>query len=330
MPTPQPTATTEDDLARVKGLLVGHHTLTARATGCTVVVCAEGTVGGVDVRGGAPGTRETDLLAPDATVEHVHAVMLAGGSAFGLDAATGAMRWLEARGVGFKIGRACVPIVPAAVLFDLWHGDVTVRPDAAAGAAACDAALAAGEGRVAQGRVGAGAGATVGKLFGFERASPGGIGSASITAHGVTVGALMAVNAVGDIVDPSTGQIVAGARDERGHWLDCQAWLLREGRSGLMSPAASQAGGATVIGVVGTDAKLTKAQAKRLATMAHDGLARTIRPAHTIGDGDTIFALSTGQAPTAAPADMMVLGAMAAQAVEAAVLRAVQQAQRRL
>jgi L-aminopeptidase/D-esterase-like protein len=315
--------TTPDDLAQVTGLLVGHCTLTARATGCTVVLCPEGAVGGVDVRGGAPGTRETDLLAPDATVTHVHAVMLSGGSAFGLQAAHGAMQWLEARGHGFKIARACVPIVPAAVLFDLWHGDIRIRPDAASGHAACDAALASQGARVWQGPVGAGAGATVGKLFGFERASPGGVGSASITSHGVTVGALMAVNAVGDIVDPSRGCIVAGAHDEQGHWLDCQAKLLREGRSNLLAPAAQQAGGATVIGVVATNARLSKAQAKRLATMAHDGLARTIKPAHTVGDGDTIFALATGRQDSQADVDMMVLGAMAAQVVEVSVLRAV-------
>jgi L-aminopeptidase/D-esterase-like protein len=302
-----------DHLNRVEGLLVGHHTMTARATGCSVVICPEGAVAGVDVRGGAPGTRETSLLAPDATVDRVHAVLLTGGSAFGLDAAGGVMRWLEERGIGFKLGRACVPIVPAAVLFDLWHGDVRVRPDAAAGYAACEQA---GSDAPTQGRVGAGAGATVGKLFGFERTSPGGIGTASVTVDGVTVGALIAVNAVGDVIDPSTNRIVAGARRDDGGFIDSQAALLQGQASDLL-----KAGGATVIGVIATDAKLDKAQCQRLATMAHDGLARTIRPAHTPADGDTIFALATARRESTVP--LLTLGAMAAEAVQHAVLRAV-------
>jgi L-aminopeptidase/D-esterase-like protein len=283
-----------------------------------VVLCEAGAVAGVDVRGGAPGTRETELLAPDATVQQVHAVLLAGGSAFGLDAAGGVMRWLESRGVGFKLGAACVPIVPAAVLFDLWQGNAAVRPDAASGHAACEAATT---GPVAQGRVGAGAGATVGKLLGFEHASPGGIGSASVCAQGITVGALIAVNAVGDVIDPQSGRIVAGARTTDGRFADSQAALL-DGKAGLaLRQAASKAGGATVIGVVATDVALTKAQAKRLAMMAHDGLARVIKPAHTPADGDTLFALSTGTSQ--APCDLLLLGAMVTQAVETAVLRAV-------
>jgi L-aminopeptidase/D-esterase-like protein len=314
---------TTDHINRVRGLSVGHHTLTQRATGCTVVLCGDGAVAGVDVRGGAPGTRETNLLAPDALVDRVHAVLLTGGSAFGLDAAGGVMRWLEARHIGFKIGRACVPIVPAAVLFDLWHGDVRVRPDAAAGFAACEAASTAAP---AQGRVGAGAGATVGKLYGFDQASPGGIGTASVTVGDITVGALIAVNAVGDVVDPASGAVVAGTRHADGSFIGLQAALMRGDKPNLLRERSTQqAGGATVIGVIATDAVLSKAQAQRLALMAHDGLARTIAPAHTPADGDTLFAVSTGLVGSEASTDLMLLGAMACDAVQRAVLRAVTQ-----
>ncbi len=311
---------TDDHLCRVAGLEVGHHTLTQRDTGCTVVLCRDGAVAGVDVRGGAPGTRETDLLAPDALVDGVHAMLLTGGSAFGLDAAGGVMQWLEERRIGFAIASVVVPIVPAAVLFDLWHGDARIRPDAAAGYAACEAATRQAP---MQGSVGAGAGASVGKLFGIQRAMRGGIGSASVTVDGVTVGALIAVNAVGDVIDPATQRVVAGARADDGSFIDTQQALLRGVAGTLLRPTGSaKAGGATVIGVVATDVSLTKAQAKRLATMAHDGLARTIRPAHTPADGDTLFAIATGR--SAATADLTMLGAMATDAVARAVLRAVQ------
>ncbi len=235
------------------------------------------------------------------------------------------MRWLEERGIGFRIAHVTVPIVPAAVLFDLMRGDHRIRPDAAAGYAACNAASTQPP---AQGRVGAGAGAMVGKVFGFDRASPGGIGSASVRVDGVTVGALIAVNAVGDVIDPSSGRVMAGAREDDGTFIDTQAAMLA-GRTSLLRAAtaqrAPQAGGATVIGVVATDAKLDKAQAKRLAVMAHDGLARAIRPAHTPADGDTLFALATGTARTqhARAPDLMLLGAMAADAVTRAVMNAV-------
>ncbi len=308
-----------DTITDVEGLVVGHHTMKQRDTGCTVLICREGAIAGVDVRGGAPGTRETDLLAPDATVERVHAVLLSGGSAFGLDAAGGVMRWLEQQQIGFAIAKVHVPIVPAAVLFDLWHGDTRVRPDAAAGYAACEAATSSPP---MQGSVGAGAGATVGKLFGLERATRGGIGSASVTVGGVTVGALIAVNAVGDVVDPDTGQVIAGARADDGSFINIRQALLQSAHPSLLrKPSMQRAGGATVIGVVATDALLSKAQAKRLATMAHDGLARTIAPAHTPADGDTLFALSTARSQ--APVDLMVLGSMAADVVARAVLRAV-------
>jgi L-aminopeptidase/D-esterase-like protein len=309
-----------DSLADVPGLEVGHHTDARRPTGCTVVLCgAEGAVAGVDVRGAAPGTRETDLLDPTNLVDRVHAVLLAGGSAFGLDAAGGVMAWLEEQGIGYPVGPARVPIVPAAVLFDLWLGDARIRPDADSGRAACEAARQARQG-AAQGNVGAGAGAVVGKLWGIERAMKGGLGSASVKVGGITVGALVAVNAVGDVCDPTSGELLAGARTPDGrHLLDSAATITRGDL-----PARALVGAATTIGVVGTDAVLTKAQAQRLATMAHDGLARCIRPAHTMGDGDTLFAVATGAAGRAI--DLTVLGTLAAQTVEWAIVRAVQHA----
>jgi L-aminopeptidase/D-esterase-like protein len=304
-------------LTDVAGLQVGHHTLTERSTGCSVVLCPQGAVCGVDVRGAAPGTRETDLLRPDNLVEQVHAVLLSGGSAFGLDAAGGVMRWLEERGHGFTVGAARVPIVPAAVLFDLWLGDTRIRPDHASGHAACNAAHA---GAPEQGNVGAGAGAAVGKLFGIERAMKGGIGTASVRVGAITVAALIAVNAIGDVIDPASGRVVAGARtaDRRSTLNSVQAMLRGE------LPARALAGMATTIGVIATDAVLSKAQANKLATMAHDGLARTIHPVHTMTDGDALFALATGA--SGRPGEMTVLGVMAAEATARAVLNAVRAA----
>lgn len=306
-------------ITRVAGIEVGHFTDPRRPTGCTVVLTRAGALAGVDVRGAAPGTRETDLLAPGNLVEQVHAIVLAGGSAFGLDAASGAARWLEERGVGLDVGVARVPIVPAAVLFDLLVGDASIRPDAAAGYAACAAASSAPP---AEGNVGAGTGAAVGKLFGMARAMKGGIGSASVTVDGVTVGALIACNAVGDVLDANTGQVVAGARTEDG------LALLNSRRALLCGelPHALLPGTNTTIGVVATDAKLSdKAQAQRLALAAHDGLARSIFPAHTQLDGDTLFALATGA--SGKHPGMLLLAAMAAEATARATLRAVQAAQ---
>ncbi len=306
-------------ITRVAGIEVGHFTDPRRPTGCTVVLTRAGALAGVDVRGAAPGTRETDLLAPGNLVEQVHAIVLAGGSAFGLDAASGAARWLEERGVGLDVGVARVPIVPAAVLFDLLVGDASIRPDAAAGYAACAAASSAPP---AEGNVGAGTGAAVGKLFGMQRAMKGGIGSASVTVDGVTVGALIACNAVGDVLDANTGQVVAGARTEDGlALLDSRRALL-----GGELPHALLPGTNTTIGVVATDATLSdKAQAQRLALAAHDGLARSIFPAHTQLDGDTLFALATGA--SGRHPGMLLLAAMAAEATARATLRAVQAAQ---
>ena len=302
----------------IAGLKVGHFTDARRPTGCTVLLCEAGAVAGVDVRGAAPGTRETDLLHPLATLEEVHALLLTGGSAFGLAAADGVMRWLEDRGCGVQVGPARVPIVPAAVLFDLWVGDARIRPDAAAGHAACEAASTA---HPAQGSVGAGAGASVGKLFGIARAMKGGIGTASIKVGAITVAALVAVNAIGDVVDPASGRVIAGARADDGRTpLDTLAALV----DGQL-PAHLMAGMATTIGIVATDAQLTKAQTNKLASMAHNGLARSINPVHTASDGDALFAIATGGAGR--PGHLTVLGALAAEVTARAVLNAVRAAQ---
>ena len=303
-----------DSITDVPGIRVGHETDARRPTGCTVVLAEAGAVAGVDVRGAAPGTRETDLLDPSNLVDRVHAVLLSGGSAFGLDAASGVMRWLEERDVGFRVGPGCVPIVPAAVLFDLWIGDPRIRPGADAGYAACEAASAEPP---AQGSVGAGAGATVGKLFGPDRTMKGGIGTASVRVAGVTVGAIVAVNAVGDVVDPASGEVLAGARRVEADAPQCTTRSILAGEM----PVALTAGASTTIGVVATDAMLTKAQARRIAGMAHDGLARTIDPVHTMFDGDTLFALGTGA--SGRTVDVTVLGIAAAAVTADAVLRAV-------
>ena len=305
-------------LTEVQGLTVGQVTLAERPTGCTVVVAEQGAVAGVDVRGSAPGTRETDLLNPTATVDRVHAVVLSGGSAFGLDAASGVVRALEERGVGLKFGGAVIPIVPAAILFDLGVGNGAIRPTADCG---YRAARAASDGAVAEGNVGAGAGATIGKLAGRDRAMKGGLGSAAIAlADGLVVAALVAVNARGDVVDPATGRIVAGMRTADGKSLaDVRAWLRLPRQAPAPEPLQH-----TTIGVVATNATLTKVQATKVAQMAQDGLARAIVPAHTTGDGDAIFALATGT--RSAPADVDTIGALAADAMAEAILRAVRAA----
>ncbi len=308
-------------LTDVPGIRVGHHTLAERPTGCTVVLAPEGTVGGVDVRGGAPGTRETDLLDPVNTVEIVNAVVLAGGSAFGLDAASGVVRYLEEQGVGYPVGPVVrVPIVSAAILYDLGvGGDWTVRPGPECG---YRAAVGATGGPVESGSVGAGAGATVGKLAGMGRAMKGGVGSASVTLPtGLVVAAVVAVNAVGDVIDPATGRVVAGVRTEDGTTLADARVLLRAG-----GPSSGSAGRNTTIGVVATNARLTKAEAARVALMAQDGYARALYPAHTPGDGDTTFSLATGTLADSARASAGQVGALAADVVAAAILDAVRSA----
>lgn len=299
----------------VAGIEVGHSTDARRPTGCSVVLTRAGAVAGVDVRGAAPGTRETDLLEPGNLVEQVHAVVLAGGSAYGLDAASGAMRWLEAQGIGLLALVARVPIVPAAVLFDLLVGDPSIRPDAAAGAAAC---AAASRQTPAEGNVGAGAGALVGKIFGVGRAMAGGIGTASLQVEGCTVGALVAVNALGDVLHPDTGGILAGART------GADSLQLQDTRRALLAGTAAQPviqGTNTTIGVIATDAVLDKAQARRLAQLGHDGLARSINPVHTFSDGDTLFALATGAAGRTP--GLMALSTAVAEVTARAVVNAV-------
>jgi len=318
--TPSPKRAASGAITLVAGIEVGHFTDTRRPTGCTVILTRDGAIGGVDVRGAAPGTRETDLLAPGNLVERVHGIMLAGGSAWGLAATEGAMRWLEERDIGMDVRFGTLPIVPAAVLFDLPLGDARIRPDAAAGYAACEAASAQAP---AEGNVGAGAGALVGKLFGVDRAMKGGVGTASLTVGGITVGALIACNALGDVIDPDTAQVVAGARTVDGRaLLDTRRALMR----GEL-PKPLLAGTNTTIGVIATDAVLTKVQANRLAMVAHDGLARSINPVHTMSDGDTLFALATCRVPlTEGGPGMTVLGALAAEVVAMATVRAVRAA----
>jgi L-aminopeptidase/D-esterase-like protein len=307
-------------LTAVEGLKVGHFTLSERPTGCTVVLAKQGTTGSVDVRGGAPGTRETDLLDPVNNVQIVSAIVLSGGSAYGLDTASGVMKWLDERNIGYPVGSGVVPIVPAAILMDLgFGGSAKIRPGPECG---YNAAGVASEAVVTEGNVGAGAGSTVGKSGGRSGAGgpmKAGIGSAAIRLpNGLVVGALVAVNAVGDIVDPWTGQIVAGARGPDGRLLDARK-LLRQGGSREGRPGEN-----TTIGVVATNARLTKVQAQKMAQMAHDGYARAISPVHTPGDGDTIFSLATGT--WSGEANYGQIGSLAAEAMAEAIVRAATQA----
>ena len=305
----------------VAGIKVGHYTDREGITGCTVVLCEGGAVGGVDVRGSAPGTRETDLMRPVNMVQEVHAALLTGGSAYGLDAAGGVMRWLEEREIGFNVGVGVVPIVPAAVLFDLTIGDPKARPDATVGYQACQSAS---DGPVAEGNVGAGTGATVGKLLGPKFATKGGLGTASVKiGKGIVVGAIVAVNAFGDVVDPDTGTILAGTRKPVGGGF---VNTVKQMQGGLGQTILGFAN--TTLAVVATNAYLTKEGANKVAQMAHDGLARSIRPVHTMLDGDTVFALATGERPKKGKgADPSVVGTAAAEVLAQAVVRAAQQAE---
>ncbi|MEM7349512.1 MAG: P1 family peptidase [Acidobacteriota bacterium] len=319
---------TDKGLTAVGGIKVGHHTLTERPTGCTVILAEAGAVAGVDVRGGAPGTRETDLLDPVNMVQTAHAVVLSGGSAFGLDSASGAVRYLDEKKIGFPVGPPSagqvVPIVASAILFDLFIGDKPqIRPGADCGYKAAAAATTAA---VAEGNVGAGAGATVGKLGPRGRAMKSGLGSASVTLpDGLTVAALVAVNAVGDVIDPATGKVVAGLRTADGRGLADARKLVRSGA--LNRPRAERGAPSTntTIGLVATNASLTQAEATKIAQMAHDGLARTIVPIHTPLDGDTLFALATGTHD--GPGSVLAIGALAADVMAEAVLRAVHAAE---
>lgn len=308
------------------GFRIGHAQDREAITGCTVILCEAGAVGGIDQRGGAPGTRESDALKPMHLVQQVHAIVLSGGSAFGLDSASGVVRYLEERGVGFDVGVAKVPIVPAAILFDLAIGDPKVRPSPEMGYQAC---LDAADGFPAQGNVGAGMGATVGKLFGMDYAVKSGVGCAvEDLAGGIRVAAIVAVNAFGDVVDPQNGAIMAGARIPPdndisaggGVFADTQAMFKTDIGRNILSFAS---GANTVIGAVLTNANFNKEQVNKVAQMSHDGLARVIRPAHTMLDGDTIFALASGELP----ADVNIVGACAAEVFAGAIVNAVTNAQ---
>jgi L-aminopeptidase/D-esterase-like protein len=328
-PPPAASARTDKGLTAVGGIKVGHFTLKERPTGCTVILTEPGAVASVDVRGGAPGTRETDLLDPVNHVQQVNAIVLSGGSAFGLDSASGVVRYLDEKGIGYDARVARVPIVPAAILFDLGvGGNPKIRPGADCG---YQAAQAATEGPVAEGSVGAGAGATVGKMGGPTRMVKAGIGTASITMpDGLVVAALVAVNAVGDVIDPATGRVVAGVRNVDGKGFADARVMLRSGAMAQRGPAARPAadgprpGENTTIGVVATNAVLTKVEAQKMAQMAHDGFARAISPVHTPSDGDTIFSLATGTRP--GPANVGLVGALAAEAMADAIVRAVREA----
>lgn len=311
-------------ITAVDGIELGHHTLSERPTGCTVVIARDGAVGGVDVRGSAPGTREIALLDPVNTVERVHAVVLSGGSAFGLATADGVMRYLDEQDVGYRIGAKLVPIVVGAILYDLGlEGDRKIRPGPECGYAAASSATSAS---AAEGSVGAGAGATVGKMRGSARSMRGGFGTASITlANGLTVAAAVAVNAIGDIVDPATGEVIAGARTEDGRGLVDMRRVLRGEGGAESAGGAAEAGANTTIGIVATNARLTKPQATKVAQMAQDGLARAIYPAHTAGDGDTVFSLATGSWD--GEASVTLIGALAADVMAEAILRAVRMAE---
>ena len=315
-----------NSITDVRGIEVGHAQNEEALTGCTVILCRKGAVAGVDVRGGAPGTRETDLLNPVNLVEKVHAIVLAGGSAYGLDAASGVMRYLEEKKIGFNTGVARVPIVPSAILYDLNLGRADLRPDPAMGALA---AASAGSTPPAEGNVGAGTGASVGKMFGTTLAMKSGLGTASMDiGGGVVVGAIVVVNAWGDVIDPKAGEIIVGLRSGKigplrigkgNQFADTLAVMKTPTGRGILGLATR---GNTVIGAVATNARLTKAQATKVAQMAQDGLARTIRPAHTMLDGDVIFALSTGTKK----ADVSIIGAFAAEVMAQAIVRAVKMA----
>jgi L-aminopeptidase/D-esterase-like protein len=304
------------DFTEIEGILVGHAQDLAAATGCTVIISEQGATAGVDVRGGAPSTRETDLLNPVNLIQKIHAIILSGGSAFGLDAASGVMQYLEEKNIGFDVQVTRVPIVCSAALFDLTIGDHRIRPDKEMGYRAC---LNAGSVECRQGSVGAGTGATVGKILGMGRAMKSGLGSYALQVGDLKIGALVAVNYLGDVVDPLTGKRLAGPLNEDMRTLaDAEEIMIVSyaDKKNLFS-------GHTTIGVVATNAALTKSEATKIASMAHNGYARTMRPAHSMYDGDTIFTISTG----GIEADMSVVGLLAARVIERAVIAAVENAE---
>jgi L-aminopeptidase/D-esterase-like protein len=308
-----------DAITDVSGISVGHYTDLKNATGCTVILCENGALGGVDVRGSAPGTRETDLLRPTYRSQEVHAIVLSGGSAFGLDSATGVMRFLNERGFGVKVGHHRIPIVPAAILFDLNLINSDVRPGPDEGYKAC---LNAKPGYVEEGSVGAGTGATVGKVLGFKRAIKGGVGTASLNlGDGVIIGAIIAVNAIGSIVNPKSGEIIAGPRTKDGKSYHDTITLITDPNFKKPIPPTPTN---TTIGVIATNINLTKEQVNKLASSGQNGLALAVRPAHTMLDGDCIFALATGEHKKVP--NMVRLGAAATLCVSLAIISAIENA----
>jgi len=300
----------------IEGIKVGHQQDFEGVTGCTVVLCEEGATAGVDVRGGAPGTRETDLLNPVNLIENIHGVLLSGGSAFGLDAAAGVMQYLEEKGVGFDVGVTRVPIVVGAVLFDLAVGNPRIRPNKAMGYAACKNAS---NQYCPEGTIGAGTGGTIGKFLGLEYAMKGGLGTYCLQVGELKVGALVAVNSFGDVINPKTGDIIAGALNpDKSSFANTEKSMIEK----LHHSEKNLFTGNTTIGLVATNGKLTKSQANKIASIAHNGYARTIRPVHTMVDGDTIFAIGTGKVV----ADIDVIGLLAARVMEEAVIRAIKTA----
>jgi L-aminopeptidase/D-esterase-like protein len=305
-----------DSITDVSGIKVGHSQDLKAGTGCTVVICEKGAVAGVDVRGGAPGTRETDLLNPVNLVDKAHAIYLSGGSAFGLDGATGVMKYLEEKGIGLDVVLTKVPIVPGAVLFDLGVGDYRIRPDARMGYDAC---LNASEEEARQGNIGAGTGATVGKIFGGLRCMKSGLGTASFKSQELIIGAIVAVNCLGDVIDPENGEIIAGVLSEdRKDFANTMSFLRN-----FPQKTKDNFSKNTTIGVIATNAKLTKAGAAKVAIMAQDGYARAIIPSHTMFDGDTIFCMATGEIE----AGVNVVGAIAAEVMARAIVKAVKNAE---
>jgi L-aminopeptidase/D-esterase-like protein len=303
-----------NSITDIRGISVGHYTDLKNATGCTVILPEKGAIGGVEVRGSAPGTRETDLLRPMNLVQEIHGILLSGGSAFGLNAAGGVQKYLEEREIGFKIGPTVVPIVPAAILFDLGLLNHKVRPTEIDAYQSC---LNATKGSIKQGTVGAGTGATVGKILGFDQSTKGGIGTASIRmGSGISVGAIVAVNAFGDIIDPNDGQLIAGPRNiKTNKFENTNDYLLKQSNILSLNPTN------TTIGVIATDAKLNKEQVNRLATFAHNGLAQAVRPSHTMSDGDAFFSLATGE--SSVTPNMNSLGVAVVKVVIESILNAI-------
>ncbi|WP_297439267.1 P1 family peptidase [uncultured Clostridium sp.] len=305
----------EINIQDIDGFKLGHASNFDAATGCTVLICEEGASAGVSVRGGAPGTRETDLLDPSELIQKIHAIILSGGSAFGLDAASGVMEYLESKDVGFDVTVAKVPIVCSAVLFDLGCGSSKIRPDKQMGIDAC--INSENYTNNTNGNIGCGTGATVGKFFGPKSAMKGGFGSYAVQIGDLKVAAIVGVNALGDIKDPSTAKIIAGALDKNNEFIDTENSMLT---SNIKAQSAFK--GNTTIGAIITNANLSKAENKKIASMAHNGFARTIYPAHTMFDGDTIFAVSNGTEKF----DTSLIGTIATKVMEEAVLRAVKNA----